>query len=357
MLAMSAIFLYHLWMEIPLTTDRWLVGPLLARVPLLGVLGVMVFNIVTGFVLAVPYLGHPVPRPLPPALVFFRQRFGRICRHYYPTLVLWTLALLVIPGQGQSWSTLLVPFVTHLIFVHTLHASTFFAIVPAFWWLGLLAQFYLVCPWLLRLYTRLGPDRACLLACLLPWIAWAGLANVADHYPGSTVALVNYLCYFNLPARLPEFALGMWLASAWNRGLPLLQGHAGASVSHTLTTAVLSPLLVGLVLVLGLQESWLHWLGPTFGHLYLLGWCLAGVLAVFRWGWAVCIGSTPLVQALAGTSYGIYLLHQPMLGYAHQGLTGLWSPAVSFVALLIGVGCLCYIAAVGLNKAVDRLYR
>jgi len=356
-IATGGIFLYHLWMEIPLRTEGWLGGPLLARLPLLGVLGVMVFNLITGFVLSVPYLGHPVPRPLPPALVFFRQRFGRICRYYYPTLVLWTLVLLVVPAPGQPRAALLVPFATHLVFLHTLHPSTFFAIVPAFWWLGLLAQFYLVCPWLLRLYTRVGPGRACLLACLLPWGAWTGLAHLAHHHPGSPVALVYYMSYFNLLARLPEFALGMWLASAWNRALPLLHGHARAPAARSLRSAVVGPLLVGLVLVLVLQDPWLQQLGPIFGHLYLLGCCLGGVLAVFRWSWAVRLGRAPVILDLAGASYGIYLLHQPLLGYAHHGLAGLCSPASSFVVLLLGVGFLCYKAAVWFTRAVDRLFR
>ncbi len=94
-----------------------------------------------------------------------RRRFSSICLHYYPALILWTLLSIIAPSwimglaRHQSPLEVLQAFVTHLLFVHTLSANTFFAIVPALWWLGLLAQFYFVFPWLLRAFDRLGAGR------------------------------------------------------------------------------------------------------------------------------------------------------------------------------------------------------
>ena len=64
-LATVSIFLFHLWSVVPLSSDTWILGPVLARLPLLGTLGVIVFNCITGFVLSVPYLGQHNPRSLP----------------------------------------------------------------------------------------------------------------------------------------------------------------------------------------------------------------------------------------------------------------------------------------------------
>jgi peptidoglycan/LPS O-acetylase OafA/YrhL len=139
-------------------------------------------------------------------------------------------------------------FVTHLLFVHTLSASTFFAIVPAFWWLGLLAQFYLIFPWLLRVFDRVGAGLACVGVCGLSWLSWLGMAQLAQHDPGSWVAMVEYLAYFNLPVRLPEFAIGMWLASAWNRALPPVQAPQPPAVHASRSALPIVPLLVGLAL-------------------------------------------------------------------------------------------------------------
>ena len=101
-LATVSIFLFHLWSVIPLSSDAWILGPVLARLPLLGTLGVIVFNCITGFVLSVPYLGQHNPRSLPGALTFFRTRFGRICLHYYPALILWTIPWMMLSAHEQG---------------------------------------------------------------------------------------------------------------------------------------------------------------------------------------------------------------------------------------------------------------
>ena len=74
-----------------------------------------------------------------------------------------------------------------------------------------------------------------------------------------------------------------------------------------------------------------------------------------RWPLTMRLGGWRLV--LAATSYGIYLLHQPPLIYANQYLTGPFRPGARFAVLLLGIGWLCYRAAVGLNLLVYRLAR
>jgi peptidoglycan/LPS O-acetylase OafA/YrhL len=356
-MAVAGIFLFHLWSVIPLSADSWILGPVLARLPLLGTLGVIVFNCITGFVLSVPYLGQHHPRPLPGTLDFFHSRFRRICLPYYPTLILWTIPWLILSAHKQGWLSILLAFVTHLVFLHTLHDSTFFAIVPAFWWLGMLAQFYLVYPGLLRFFVRVGPGKACVTACVICWGSWVVLTHVANQSPGSTLATVYYLSYFNLPVRLPEFALGMWLSAAWNRAAPLVRGRLQTSTPASLLVKRIGPFLIGLTFVLLLHPAFVDQLSQPLDHIYLVFWCLSGTLAILRWPLAVRLGSWRFTLDLAAASYGIYLLHQPLLGYGNQYLTGLLSPGVRFVVLLIGIGLLCYRAAVGLNILIYRLAR
>jgi peptidoglycan/LPS O-acetylase OafA/YrhL len=92
-------------------------------------------------------------------------------------------------------------------------------------------------------------------------------------------------------------------------------------------------------------------------HIYLVCWCLCGMLAILRWPLTMQLGSSRLTLDLAAASYSIYLLHQPLLGYANYYLTGVLSPGVRFVVLLIGISWLCYRSAVGLNILVYRLAR
>ena len=80
-------------------------------------------------------------------------------------------------------------------------------------------------------------------------------------------------------------------------------------------------------------------------------------MAVFRWSLALRLGSLRLVLDLAAASYGIYLLHQPLLGYANQFLANALTPAGRFVVLLLSIGLLCYTAAVVLNLILQRLFQ
>lgn len=356
-LATAGVFLYHLWTVIPLSSDAMILGSILARLSLLGTLGVIIFNGITGFALAVSYLGQDTSRPLPGGWEFLRPRFGRICQHYYPVLGLWTIAWVLLDPHAQGWWNILVAFVSHLVFVHTLHANTFFAIVPALWWLGMLAQFYLLYPWLLRFFRWISAGKACVVICLASWSLWGALTFVAHHWPGSRWPLIHYLAYFNLPVRLPEFALGMWLAAVWNRGVPLVHGRPHTATPRVWMAKVVSSLLVILVLFLLLQETWLQHMIRPFGHIYLVSWCVLLALAVLRWSLAVHLGSTRRILDLAAASYGIYLLHQPLLSYANEALTGLLNPPVRFGVLLIGVWLICYWAAMRLNILLYRLFR
>lgn len=353
-LATAGIFVFHLWSVVPLRSVSPPLDSLLSRVPVLGALGVIIFNIVTGFVLAAPYLG--TTRPLPRFGDFVWQRFARICLHYYPTLLLWTLVDLLVV-QDSSAPTTLVAFLSHLFFVHTFSASTFFTIVPAFWWLGLVAQFYVLCPWLLRLYGSLGAGRACLLACGLPWLLWGGLTSLAEAAPGSSLALIHYLAYFNLPVRLPEFALGMALACAWNRGLRFVRGSSLAPSRTSRSVRIFVSLLLASGFYVALQTHWLVHVPRPLDHLYLVGWSVLGVLAILRWHEAVQWGNSHAIVDLAGASYGIYLLHQPLLGYANALLPVTFGASHRFLVLLFGVGILCYLASVSLTIVLYRLVR
>ena len=183
------------------------------------------------------------------------------------------------------------------------------------------------------------------------------LGRVASQFPGSILATVHYLIYFNLPVRLPEFALGMWLAAAWNGAMPLVHGRQRATAPPSSMALVLGPLLIGLTFFLLLHRALLDKLSRPFDHIYLIFWCLCGIIAVLRWPLTTRLGSWWLTLDLAAASYSIYLLHQPLLNYTNQYLGGLFSPGVRFVVLLLGIGWLAYRAAVGLNLAVYRLAR
>ncbi|MGA7876337.1 MAG: acyltransferase, partial [Desulfoferrobacter sp.] len=174
-IAMGGIFAFHLWSVDPQVNHSGLAGRIMGTAASYGYLGVMIFNFITGFVLALPHLGPQHKQSLPYSH-FLRRRFFRICPKYYIALSVWTLVLLF--SARQNAKNLLLSYLAHLTFLHSIFPSTFFSIVPAFWWLGLLAQFYLVFPLILAGFIRIGPARACFLTCLVCWGSWI----ILDHF-------------------------------------------------------------------------------------------------------------------------------------------------------------------------------
>lgn len=344
-LAMVAIFVYHLWSVVPTVSDNGLVGRIIGAVSGFGYLGVVFFNFITGFVLALPYLGLQ-HRAVPGFSYFLRRRFLRICPKYYFALTLWSSVLLFSGSQRNS--DLLTAFTAHLTFTHSMFAETFFAIVPAYWWLGLLAQFYLVFPLVLRLFRSLGAAKACLFICLACWSSWIAFNLLSQ--PGSVWALINYMLYFNLPARLPEFAIGMWLAESWrgetaDDAAPQSDGRS-ALKQPLLWLAVLALLFaVSAGAVLPVQRL-------CFYHLSMVAWCFVVFAALLLLRFSFRLGQSFVVVKIATASYSIYLLHQPLLGYAHDALAGSLPPLTEYTLLLLVIGAASFAFAEVLDRVV-----
>jgi peptidoglycan/LPS O-acetylase OafA/YrhL len=343
-LAMAGIFLYHVWSGLPEAGTQPFVGPVIGRIFSQGHVGVLLFNMITGFVLTLPYAG-PAGRPLPGYGTFLRHRWLRICPNYYVALLFWAAVAVVVGGASAQFGRSLLK---HLLFVHTLDASVFFDIVPAYWWMGLIAQFYLLYPWLWRLYLRWGAAPATVFLCLAGWGGWLSLHLLARPLPGSFLALADYLLYFNLPYRLPEFALGMYCATLW-------QEAAGSSRLDSRGTA-LSLWIVFLVLVgLGL------W-GPSVAlllllQLYWIAVCLSLGLALFCTRPAATLGAWPPMARAAAASYSFYLLHQPVIDYATPWARAVLAPFGAFVVVTIGAGVVSLGMSVLLDYAVARMQK
>ena len=213
-LAMLAIFFHHLWKTvIPTPQDALerILNPLFSAASD----GVVLFNIISGFLLALPHLG-PAHRPFAGYRYFMQKRFLRIIPPYYLALLFFTLANIVhfdYPLR-PAFEMLL----QHLLFVNSLDYSNMYSNFSHFWYLGQLAQFYLLFPVILGLFIRLGPIRASLSIIALCWGGWLLYAWCFPAPPHALPDFAENLMHFNLPGRLPEFAIGMWLASLPNPG-------------------------------------------------------------------------------------------------------------------------------------------
>lgn len=345
LLAMSGIFFYHLWSVLPEGGAHNPFGPLFGDILSQGYLGVVVFNAITGFVLTLP---HADPGGKPPLgfFTFFRRRFGRIVPQYYLSLGLWTVVALV--AGAMPLSALAACLIEKLFFVQTFDAARFFCLEPALWWMGLLAQFYLCFPLLLRLFRAWGPRRAltlCLVGC---WGLWLLLSLWAKG--NHTAALFDYMLYFNLPYRLPEFALGMAFAIAWKARAaddgPGVEPLTGVPTTWRLGFAALA--YGALPLAILFKNA----LPMPFAHILLTAACVGVAGSLFAWPRLAVWGGKRLVVAGAAASYSFYLLHQPLLGYGADALRGHMAPFTAMVVLTVLTLPLSALLAVWLDRLV-----
>lgn len=350
-LAMAGVFFFHLWSVIPEVGTTTPLGPVFGDVLAQGYLGVVVFNAISGFVLTLPLAARGGGLGLS-AGRFFRRRFGRICPQYYLALALWSaVALLTAPaGAPPLWRA----FAEHALFVHTLDPARFYAIVPALWWMGLLAQFYLFYPLVLRLFSRLGPGRAMLAVTAGCFGVWGLLEFLAGRFPDGPFGLWAYMIYFNLPARLPEFAMGMYLAFWWvaRHSAPVhVQAAAGPrGVSRFVALAGAAAVAVAVT------AAGKGGLPLPAAHFLICGSCLLVVAALFSLPVTARLGETRLVVRLGALSYSFYLIHQPLVGYGADMLKGRMPPLAAFGVLAVAAGALALAGALAMDRVAGALW-
>lgn len=99
--AMLGVFLHHLWNTVILTPT----GPFQWGLDVLfdtASDGVILFNMLSGFLLALPYLG-PERRPFVGYRIFLHRRFLRIVPPYFLALVLFSLANVLVFGISSRF--------------------------------------------------------------------------------------------------------------------------------------------------------------------------------------------------------------------------------------------------------------
>src|SRR6185437_7513237 len=231
-------FHYIIVREENLSADPWISA--LHRLPALdtllrnGYLGVDLFFLISGFLLALPWLVHArAGLPPPSALRFYARRVRRIVPAYYVQLfLLFTVALPLLGGITYWRSDLYVDLwngIAHGLFLQDTSPLTSGSlhVNGALWTLPIEVQFYALLPLAAPLFVR--APRAMLVAATAASLAWqwAGAHDLrplvdmelelGSHWRWSE-AVVRDVIAMQLPAYLAHFALGivlgrMWLAS------------------------------------------------------------------------------------------------------------------------------------------------
>lgn len=237
--AAVAVVVYHV-----IEHGRWLTFP--AQGPWsafrLGWLGVDLFFVVSGFVIAYSAIVLHRASPAEFARQYWSRRLTRILPLYLLTLALWIpLAwpgFFELPARAWGWQL-----AAHLAFIHSFWPETHGAIVGANWSLALEMQFYVAVALLVGWIDRTPAWRLWLYAVLVSW-AWRGAMFVLyGHIDGA----YTFVRTTQLPGMLDEFAAGIVLAK-WVLAAPAqrrpwegIAWLAAAGALGTLTMAVYWP--------------------------------------------------------------------------------------------------------------------
>ncbi len=256
-----------------------------AAVAARGHLGVHLFFLLSGFVLALPFAR--AARGEAPPVALGRYYLRRVTRLEPPYLLSLCLFYGALVWQGRDATSLLPHLAASAAYLHGAVYGTMSAINGVAWSLEVEVQFYLLAPLLGTVY-RLAPRvrRALLLSGALA----AAVVQVAYIGPDTrlSLSLPNYLQYFLLGFLLADLFLDEW------RGDPA----PGARFD-----------LVGLagVVLLGAGDTsrWAPALVPVG--------VLAVAVAAFRGRRAASFLARPWVVVTGGMCYTIYLLHYPLL--------------------------------------------
>lgn len=281
-------------------------------------LGVVAFNLMTSFLLALPFMGAAAA-PIPRYRDYLPHRLLRLCPRYYLAVALVTLANAVVfrVTAPDAW----VPDVLrHLLFLDSLWPQSFYSNTAAYWWLGLMAQFTVAFPLLLKVFRRFGPARVTLAVTLVAWPFMELLQIWSRSAPEGLGSTVAFLFSVNLPARLPEFCVGMWMASLWGE----CPGRTWI-VDKSLAGLIFGACALCLVLSFfpGAPTPWFAG----------LAWTMALFVVLFALPHTARLGLRPMALWLSLSSYSIYLLHQPIMSYLDL-VTQAFSPWVRFISLM-----------------------
>ncbi|MFZ2445267.1 MAG: acyltransferase [Syntrophobacteraceae bacterium] len=335
--AMLGVFGHHLWktvIPVPNTTLERALEP--AFMAATG--SVILFNIISGFLLALPHLG-PERRPFEGYRDFLQKRFLRIIPPYYLALVLFTLANMLkfsyplLPALGML--------AEHLLFVNSLDYSNMFSNFSHFWYLGLLAQFYLLFPLILRVFVRIGPAGAALSIMILCWGGWGVLAWFIPETPQSPPGFAENLMHFNLPGRLPEFATGMWLASLW--------GPSPETVRRGIYAKPFSLYVAALALCFVAGAPFYSAMELPLLHIFYVAFSVLLFLFLFLWTPAARAGRSALIGNFSQQTYMMYIVHHPLFSYCGVTPATVTHSVSNFVLLTAILLPLTYLVAVVLN--------
>jgi peptidoglycan/LPS O-acetylase OafA/YrhL len=308
----------------------------------MAAIGVNLFMVISGFVLAYPLIESSSFKPQRIGF-FFQRRALRILPPYYVSIIVFALApylmaaiyrLLHVDAAPTFQPPTTTSVATHMLFVHNMVNGFVPNLNGSYWSLELEIQFYLLFPLLIVLARRYGTLRM-ILGVLFVTLVWRVAVARALPLTSSTSVRVGYT--WSALGRLFEFALGIG-------GAVLVVRHPGRIRPNLSLLGALICLGIALYRVIPAGGQF----APTSDIFIGMGFFLL-VLASSR-GWLHRVFTWRPLMWVGTISYSVYLVHDPLIREAYRWWPGLqgwnaffWYTVVGTLAL-VAVGYLFFIA-------------
>ncbi len=296
-----AIFWVVAWMHLPSILNEYffnkslLENSWLASVILEGGQGVSFFFMISGFILALPFIREKMATgPKVSLKKYYLRRLTRLEPPYLAALLLSFLLLILV--KGKSFAGLLPHLGVSSVYMHNIIYNSTSSVLGVAWSLEIEIQFYILAPFLCFIFLIKHQLIRRLLFAILILL--------------SGVFAYNNL--WNLPSMLPYFICyffsGMLLADLYCSGHQLKLNKTAGLVAG-------AGILLGLPFIISVHSVYLSLL-----KLFLMN--AAFYLVLFNNGLKAFL-SGQLITIIGGMCYSIYLLHMLIMSGVSQGLAKL----------------------------------
>jgi peptidoglycan/LPS O-acetylase OafA/YrhL len=303
-----AVIAFHLYLAAPSAFPRYI-----ASLMSYGFIGVSLFFVLSGFVLAYNYISKPIDKRK-----FWVARFARVYPAYLLALLIGLLTYgEIAQNQTPSWTALQLLLEGGLL--HSWFPWTACGINCPGWSVAVEAFFYAVFPFVavmaLKVLGKLTPTKAVVTIVLL-WVVamiapMASLLFVPDFLATKVYSLLFDALIYNPLLNAPQFLMGMCAGMLFVQKTAAHKETSQPMPSRSFVLATVAGLASLAVLMLAEPEHSVFTLLLRMGVLSPIFALLIYALAHGQ-GLIVKLLSLPPLVLLGEASYGIYILDTPL---------------------------------------------
>ena len=258
-----------------------------------GFIGVYIFFIISGFILAKPFAAFRLKGGRKISLKsYYVRRITRLEPPYIIVMIVISVALLVM--GYFSWSELYPHLAASIFYMHSIIYHSWSIINPPVWTLEIEVQFYIMAPFLALGIFAIKNKRVRrfgLIGVILILLLLQDYFDVAHGY--TVLTILAHIHYFIIGFLLVDIYLNEWENGIIKR-------------AYFNYLAILS--FVGAMVL----WSWDHYLINRI--LFALSLFIL-VYSVFRSTWVNRFFTLPWITAIGGMCYTIYLIHLPIIEF------------------------------------------